>query len=101
MTFDDFVATLVADAERADGSTAFIEALLVNARKQVEAGNGTVGMINSATVNGKTFQKKIQFTGMEVMRACNQALKVLADDDDTVSVSYADFSHLHGSHHRR
>lgn len=90
MQFDDFVQTLVAIME-ADGNTSYVDNLLTNSRAQVTAGNGAMTVTSSATINGKTFEKKIDFSYIDTVRACLQALMIYNDTDDIVPVTYPSF----------
>lgn len=95
MTADEFVNVLVAEME-ADQSTAFVDNLLRDARAQVKAGKGTVGTLTSSSLNGKAFQRSVQFTAVQMMDCCRRAIRryTLADDNDEVSATRPDFRGL-------
>lgn len=96
MTLDEFTHALVAEME-ADESTAFVDALLKDARALIRKGKGTVGTLTSSSLNGKSFQRQVQFTAVQVLSACRRALKLYLGDgegDDEVSATYPNFSEI-------
>lgn len=96
MTVAEFTKVLVAEME-ADQSTAFVDGLLRDARAAIKAGKGTIGSMTSGSLNGKTFQKQIDLTALEMLQACRAALKQYLNDgqdDDEVSATYPDFRNL-------
>ena len=95
MTPDEFVNVLVAEME-ADGSTAFVDQLLRDARAQIRAGKGTIGTLSSSALNGKSFQRQIEFSAVQILNCCRRALNryTLADDADEVSATRPDFRGL-------
>lgn len=92
MTPDEFVNVLVAEME-ADGSTAFVDQLLRDARAQIRAGKGTIGTLTSSALNGKSFQRQVDFTAVQVLDCARRALSryTLGDDDAEVSATRPDF----------
>lgn len=92
MTVDEFVNVLVAEME-ADGSTAFVDQLLKDARAQIRAGKGSIGTLTSSALNGKSFQRQIEFTAVQVLACCRRALNryTLGDDADEVPATRPDF----------
>lgn len=95
MTADDFVNVLVAEME-ADDSTAFVDKLRKDARAQITAGKGTVGTLTSSALNGKSFQRQVEFTAAEMLDICGRAIRryTLGDDNDEVSATRPDFRGL-------
>lgn len=95
MTADEFVNVLVAEME-ADSSTAFVDQLLRDARAQIRAGKGTIGTLTTSALNGKSFQRQIQFNAVQVLDCCRRALNryTLGEDDDEVSATRPDFRGL-------
>ena len=93
MTNDDFVQLLVAEGE-ADGNSEWIRGLMAAARAKITAAKGEIVLLTNATLNGKTFECRFQFSALEVIQDCRAALKILGDEDDTVSVTYGDFSQI-------
>jgi hypothetical protein len=92
MTADDFVNVLVAEME-ADGTTAFVDQLLKDARAQIRGGKGTVGTLTSAALNGKSFAKQVTFNAAEMLDICRRAIRryTLGEDDTEVSATRPDF----------
>jgi|LakMenE18May11ns_1017448.scaffolds.fasta_scaffold9050511_1 hypothetical protein len=94
MTADDFVNILVTEME-ADASTALCDKLMKDARASILSGKGTIGHLTSSSLNGKSFQRNVQFSALEVMNCCRRALTMYAstdgDDDGTVSATRPDF----------
>lgn len=95
MTADDFVNVLVAEME-ADESTAFVDQLLKDARAQIKAGKGSVGTLTSSALNGKSFQRQVQFNAADMLDICRRAIRryTLGDDDTEVSATRPDFRGL-------
>ncbi len=94
MTVDEFTSVLVAEME-ADGSTSLVDKILKDARAKMTGGKGSMGTINSSSLNGKSFTRTVELSAIQVVSACRQALKIFANDgagDDSVSSTYADFS---------
>jgi len=93
MTADDFVQLLVAESE-ADGNSEWVKGLMSDARAKITAARGEIVMLTNATLNGKTFERRFQFSALEIIQCCRRALKILDEEDDSVSTTYADFSCL-------
>lgn len=93
MTADDFVQLLVAESE-ADGNTEWIKGLLSEARAKITAAKGEIVTLTNATLNGKTFERRFQFSALEVIQCVRRALKILDEEDDSVSQTYGDFSQI-------
>jgi hypothetical protein len=96
---DEFTEFLVEVIE-ADGNTAYVSNLLANARASIAGGKGTIASITGSSLNGKTFNRSVHLTPMEVARACQRALKIHAgqsadsDGDDAIVSTYPDFRSL-------
>lgn len=95
MTPDEFVNVLVSEME-ADQSTAFVDQLLKDARAKIRAGKGSLGTLTSSALNGKSFQRQVDFTAVQVLDCCRRALSRFAggDADAEVSATRADFRHM-------
>jgi hypothetical protein len=93
MLYDDFVAMLVAECE-ADGNDKFVQGLIVYAKDKVAGGKGEMSSLTNAQVNGKTFQRVQQFTALDTLRACRQALKIYDDTNDVVPATVATFRQI-------
>jgi hypothetical protein len=96
MTVAEFTLVLLAEME-ADQSTAFVDCLLRDARAKIKAGKGSVGSVISGSENGKTFQREMHMTPLQVLQACRSALKQYlnnGENDDEVSSTRADFSRI-------
>lgn len=93
MTSADFTQLLVAESE-ADGNTEWIRGLLSEARAKISAAKGEIVTLTNATLNGKTFERRFQFSALDVIRCCRAALKILDDEDDAVPATYPDFSQI-------
>lgn len=79
-----------------DGSTTYVDALLLAARTAVTNGAATVGAITSGSANGKAFTKAVDLNPAEVLQACIRA-KRLYGDTESPQVVVPDFSrHLGG-----
>lgn len=93
MTADDFVNVLVAEME-ADGNTSFVDKLLTDARAQVLKGKGTVGSFTSASMNGKSFARQVDFSAADMVSICRRALNAYKGIEDEVSSTRPDFRSL-------
>lgn len=90
---DDFVEYLV-DVSIGDGDTTYVDDLLAKARESIKEGNGTMSSLTGSSVNGKSFNRAIHYTALDVARACQKALRIYNDEDDSHSATYADFRGL-------
>lgn len=93
---EEFAQVLVAEME-ADQSTALVDDLLKQARAALKSQKGTLSSLTASGVNGKSFTRQVEFTPLQVIKACRQALKIYlsdGEDDDHVSSTYADFGSL-------
>jgi hypothetical protein len=94
VTTDEFVNILASEME-ADGSTAFCDRLMKDARAAVLNGKGTIGHLTSSALNGKSFQRNVEFSPLQVLQCCRRALAMYAstdgDDDGTVGATRPDF----------
>lgn len=97
MNTDEFVNILVSEME-ADGSTALCDKLLKDARAAILQGKGTIGHLTSSALNGKSFQRNVEFSALQVLQCCRRALAMYAsedgDDDNTVSATRPDWRGL-------
>ena len=93
---DEFVNVLVAEME-ADQSTALVDSILKDARAKLKNGKGEIGSLTASGVNGKSFNRVVELSALQVVNACRQALKIYlsdGEDDDRVSATYPDFRNL-------
>lgn len=94
MTTDEFILVLVAEME-ADASTAICDRLIKDARASILSGKGTIGHLTSSALNGKSFQRAVDFSAVQVLDCARRALITYAsedgDDDGTVSATLADW----------
>jgi len=94
MTPADFILVLVAEIE-ADGSTAICDRLIKDARASILSGKGTIGHLTSSALNGKSFQRQVDFSAVQILDCARRALITYAsedgDDDNTVSSTRADW----------
>lgn len=96
MTVEAFASLLVQEME-ADQSTAFVDTLIKDARAAIKAGKGTIASLASSGLNGKSFQRQVHLSAIDILAACRSALQQYlndGDDDLTVSSSRPDFSNL-------
>lgn len=80
-----------------DGSTKFVDDILKAARAAIAEGKGTMAALQATGANGKNFTRHINFSPIEVVRACQLALGRYAGDgtsDDELSSTVADFRTL-------
>jgi len=87
---DDFVEFLVETCE-ADESTTYVEGILTDARAAIASGSGVVSSLTSSGLNGKSFNRAVHLSAIEVARACQMALKIYGDTETEVASTYADF----------
>lgn len=84
---------LLADLEATD-STTYATNLLTAAKAKITAGNGHLGMINNAALNGKNFGRQIVCTALDVATAARAALNAYDEDVDSEphGITFLDFS---------
>jgi hypothetical protein len=88
---DRFVKYLVMECEDEE-STAFADQLLVLAKAEILAGNGSVSFMNSASANGKSFTFDGRLTCDEIAFACRTAKRTYNDDAGTGAFTFLDLS---------
>ena len=87
---DDFVEFLIGVCED-DGSTTYVDGILADARAAISGGKGTVSSLVASGLNGKSFNRAVHLSAIEVARACQVALATYAGTETEVSSTYADY----------
>lgn len=82
---------LVADME-SSGDTAYTDALLAAAKTQIAAGQGTLVLITSASVSGKTFTGTGTLSALDTAQAARRALDLYNEEDGSSRITFPDFS---------
>ena len=88
---------ILADDAIATSSTAVIDAKMTAARNAIKNGGGTLSVLASSSMNGKSFSRSYEMMPARVLEACQYALRLVAgdgEDDLEVSATHADFSLL-------
>lgn len=96
MTVAEFTQILVSEME-ALGSTDMVDKMIIAARAQVMAGNGSLSSLTNTSLNGKSAARVVELTAAQTLKACRDALNIYQNDgvnDSDVSSTYADFSLL-------
>ena len=88
--FKEFLIEVCID----DGTTTYVDAILVDAKAAISGGKGVVSSLTSSGVNGKTFSRAVNLSPIEVARACQMALAIYGDTETEIGSTYADFSSL-------
>jgi hypothetical protein len=100
-TAADLSDFLIADALAVDPDNpdlTFINTLLTNAKAKISGGKGEVAPLTEGSVGGKTWQREIKLSALEVAAACRTALDFLDEDEKAVSGTNLDFSEIGGLH---
>lgn len=96
MTVAEFTQILVSVCE-ADSSTNFVDRIMLAARTQVAAGNGSLSTLTNTSQNGKSAARTVELTAAQTLKACMDARNIYlndGDNDSSVHSTYADFSLL-------
>ena len=86
----EFVDFLLADLEATE-DTAFAEDLLAKAKAKITAGKGELAFMESASANGKSFNRSKELSSLQVAAACRKALDLYAHKAGSSPITFLDF----------
>lgn len=87
---DRFIDFLVMECEDTS-TTDYVDGLLTAAKAEIQAGNGSIGFLQTSGGNGKSVGQGEHLTCAEMAFACRKALRIYADAGGQSPIVFPDF----------